>query len=226
MSQSDSFIDEVTEEVRRDRNFALLKRYGWIALLVVVVVVGAAAWNEYQKATARAEAEALGDDLLSALQQADPAERVTALAAVEVTGPGQSAVRNMLQAGEAVEAGDTAAAVDRLMAVAETEGLSRIYRDLARFKALGLSGPGTSPADRRAGYEQLAAPGAPLRLMALEQIALTQIEEGDRDAAVATLRGVLSDAELTAGLRQRISQLMVALGEDPAGAEGAATGDQ
>ena len=50
MSDSDSFIDEVTEEVRRDRLFGYFRRYGWIAAVVIVVVVGGAAWNEYQKA--------------------------------------------------------------------------------------------------------------------------------------------------------------------------------
>ena len=56
MSDTDSFIDEVNEEVRRDRFYFMLKRYGWIAVLAVILLVGGAAWNEYQKAQARAEA--------------------------------------------------------------------------------------------------------------------------------------------------------------------------
>lgn len=59
MSNSDSFIDEVTEEVRREKTFGYIKRYGWIVGLAVVVVVGGAAWNEWNKAQAQAEAEAL-----------------------------------------------------------------------------------------------------------------------------------------------------------------------
>ena len=31
MSNPDSFIEEVTEEVRRDKLFALFRKYGWIA---------------------------------------------------------------------------------------------------------------------------------------------------------------------------------------------------
>ena len=31
-NQNDSFIDEVTEDLRRDRLFGLYRRYGWIAL--------------------------------------------------------------------------------------------------------------------------------------------------------------------------------------------------
>jgi len=49
MSDTDSFIDEVNEEVRRDRFYFMLKRYGWIAVLAVILLVGGAAWNEYQK---------------------------------------------------------------------------------------------------------------------------------------------------------------------------------
>ena len=33
MSNPDSFIDEVTEEVRRDRLFAVFRKYGWIGVL-------------------------------------------------------------------------------------------------------------------------------------------------------------------------------------------------
>jgi fermentation-respiration switch protein FrsA (DUF1100 family) len=42
VSDTDSFIDEVTEEVRRDRLFGLMKRYGWIAALAVLLIVGGA----------------------------------------------------------------------------------------------------------------------------------------------------------------------------------------
>ncbi|WP_159075214.1 hypothetical protein [Celeribacter baekdonensis] len=40
MSQTDSFIDEVTEEVRRDKFYAFLRRFGWIGILAVCVLVG------------------------------------------------------------------------------------------------------------------------------------------------------------------------------------------
>ena len=39
MSNTDSFIEEVTEEVRRDKLYGYLKRYGWIAGLIIVLVV-------------------------------------------------------------------------------------------------------------------------------------------------------------------------------------------
>ena len=49
MSDTDSFIDEVTEEVRRDRLFLLLRRWGWVGVLAVILIVGGAAFNEIRK---------------------------------------------------------------------------------------------------------------------------------------------------------------------------------
>ena len=45
--ETDSFIDEVTEEVRRDRLFALFRRFGWIALAIILIIVAGTAWREY-----------------------------------------------------------------------------------------------------------------------------------------------------------------------------------
>ena len=42
MSDTDSFIDEVSEEVRRDRLFVLMRKWGWIPILLVVLLVGGA----------------------------------------------------------------------------------------------------------------------------------------------------------------------------------------
>lgn len=53
MSNPDSFIDEVTDEVRRDRLFATFRKYGWIGGLLVALIVGGAAYNEWQSSAPR-----------------------------------------------------------------------------------------------------------------------------------------------------------------------------
>jgi hypothetical protein len=41
------------------------------------------------------------------------------------------------------------------------------------------------------------------------------LAQGDVEAATNRLSEILQDAELTQGLRQRASQMMIALGKDP-----------
>ena len=48
VSNPDSFIDEVTEEVRRDKLFAFFRRYGWIGVVLALLIVGGAAYSEWQ----------------------------------------------------------------------------------------------------------------------------------------------------------------------------------
>jgi hypothetical protein len=73
----------------------------------------------------------------------------------------------------------------------------------------------TLPAeDRIARLDTLTAPGAPFRVVAQEQKALVLVETGETDAAVALLRPLLNDGEASQGLRQRASQLIVALGAE------------
>ena len=86
MSNPDSFIDEVTEEVRRDRLFRAFRRYGWIGVVLVAAIVGGAAFNEWQKASRTATAQALGDGLTAALAAGTPEARAAALDGLKVQG--------------------------------------------------------------------------------------------------------------------------------------------
>ncbi len=216
MSNPDSFIKEVTEEVRRERLFGLLRRYGWIAVLVVLLVVGGAAWNEWRKARDQAAAEAFGDAVLAALDTPDPAARIAALDAIDADSAGRGAILDLLRAAEAQRAGDTQAALAAFARVEANESLSRSYRQLAALQRVMLAGPALDAAEREQILSALAQPGEPFRPLALEQIAMLRIEAGETDAARAILQDLLDEPEATQGLRARVRQLIVALGGDAA----------
>ncbi len=212
MSDTDSFIEEVTEEVRRDRLFLMLKRYGWIGGLAVVLIVGGAAFNEYNKSKQLAASQKLGDEMIAALSSDDEAGRADALAAISTETAGGSAILAMLQAGALAETDKPEEAVARLQEVALNAELPLIYRHIASFKALGLQQDSLSIEERRLQFEALAQPGAPLSLLASEQLALLDVEAGDVDAAIDRLKAIVEDAGVTADLKERATQVIVALG--------------
>jgi len=215
LSQTDSFIDEVTEEVRRDKFYAFLRKFGWIGILAVCVLVGGAAWNEYAKAQARTQAEAMGDALTAALEGADATARAQALA--EIGGEGDvRVITAMLRAGELHAAGDAKGAIAALAPFTADAMLDPVYRDLAVLKT-AMIGAGDIPAEERVSQlAGIAAPGAPYRLLAEEQIAAAQVEMGQVEAAIDGYRAISQDGEASNALRRRALQMIVALGADPA----------
>ena len=213
MSNTDSFIEEVSEEVRRDRLYGYIRRYGWIAVVVILLLVGGAAYNEYSKAQTRNAAQVRGDAILAALAADDSTARANALATIDAAGR-TAPVIAMLHAAEAQVAEDPIAAAAALKSIADDSSHAQLYRDLAGLKHVLLTAATTAPDERIAALQTLVVPGAPFRVLAEEQIALAEIEAGETDAALTRLRGLLEDNDASQGLRLRAHQLIVALGGD------------
>ncbi len=225
MSDTDGFIEEVTEEVRRDKLYGMLRRYGWIGVLFVLLVVGGTAWQTWKTGQARAQAQALGDAMLGALEQDDAASRISSLAAIDSGSSTAAALRDFLLAAAQIDAGDLDAGRQTLLTIENNAELPMVYRQIASFKSLTSAAGAISVDDRRAGFEALAQPGGSLRLLASEQLALIDIETQNTDAAIERLQQVLEDAEVTPDLQQRAVQVIVALGAEPELAVEANTGN-
>ncbi len=214
---NDSFIDEVSEAVRRDRLALWFRRWGWIILLAVVLIVAAAAWIEWRQSQARAAAELRGEAILATLEIPDGAERLASLAELPRDGA-EGVTAALLLAAEQAEAGDAVAAAETLAAVASDEAAPPLWRELAALKAQMALGEAADPA----ALEALAAPGEPFRLLALEQLAALDLAAGRDAEAAARLRELREDAEVAPGQAQRADALLLALGEAPAAPEPAA----
>jgi hypothetical protein len=209
-NSNDSFIDEVAEAVRRERLNLWFRRWGWlVALLILAIVGGAAAW-EWQRSSADSAAQARGDAILSALETPDDAARFSALTELPTTGE-EGLTTAFLLAAEQQQAGDSAEAVATLSGIAQDAGIADLYRDLASLKAAMIQGPEADPAT----LEALAAPGEPYRLLAAEQLALIDLGADRRDEAVARLQAIVEDAEISGAQQSRVSALLTALGAPP-----------
>ncbi len=210
MSESDSFIEEVSEEVRRDKLFKLFRKYGWVLVLVVVAIVGGTAYNEWIKAKRETQAR-LNGDLMQAAAAAGDTARLEAIISSDTP---LAVVALFEKANLLLEAGDPVAAVAALRAITTNLEAPAVYTDLAWLKIVMLDGANMPESERNGAYERLTAPGAPYRLLAQEQRAMQYVRDGDSDAALAALSAILEDPGVTPALRNRAQQLMVALGGD------------
>jgi len=224
VSETDSFIEEVTEEVRRDKLFAFFRKYGWIPILVVVLFVAATAWNEWRKASERAAAETFGDSMLTAIAQTAPADQAAALGAIEPGSNDGRVFLDLITAAANAEADDKAKALVLFDQIAADANAPEIYRQLATLKAAILRGSDLAKEARIAVFDKLATPGGIFRPIALEQKALVLYEFGDSTAAIALLRTILDEPGTTQGLLQRAQRLIVAMGGSLSPAGGGSNG--
>ena len=61
-------MQEVSDEVRRDKLFGFFRRYAWIGIVLVLLLVSAAGVNEYRKSQLKLDAELNGDKLREVLE--------------------------------------------------------------------------------------------------------------------------------------------------------------
>lgn len=212
MHETDSFISEVSEEVRRERLYRTLKRYGWLIAALVLVAVGGAAFHSWNQARQAAAAAAAGDAMRAAMAEADPAKRAAALDAFAAANPQAAVLARLAQAASLKAAGDTAGAGAVLGTVAGDGAVDPTLRALAALQRVMVLGAAMDASERAATLEGLTAPGAPFRPLGLEQRALMRLEAGDKAAAIADLNAILVDPAATDAVQSRARQLIVAAG--------------
>jgi hypothetical protein len=209
MSNNESFIDEVTDEVRRDKLFAVFRKYGWIGIVAVLGIVGGTAWNAYQVHQHDLRAQAFGDAVMDALDQGAPADRMAALTDIPAAGDQAALLRLMLSTDPETDRTGTLKALGDVVALPD---LAPKYHDLAVLRQVIVSGTDMPLTDRRAALQAIAVGGRPYRVLAQEQLALLLVEEGKPADAITALLVLRQDQEATQGLRRRAEQMIVALG--------------
>ena len=213
MSDRDSFIDEVSEEVRKDRMFALWKRYGPFvigAVVAVVALTGVKNWLDHQ---ARKAARQAGGALIAAAD-APPEEAAAALTALaeQTDHEGAAALARLRAAGALAAAGDKDAAAAAYDVIAADAGADKLLQDFAAFRALALRADEMAPDAAIDALEAIAGGAGPFRLLALEAQAAAFLRAGDVEAASEALQIVAEDERTPNGLRQRALAALTALG--------------
>jgi hypothetical protein len=213
LSESDSFIQEVSEEVRQDRMFALWKKWGPYVLAGILLVVGAAALWSWNRAQEQEAAEERGAALLA--ETASPADRQ---ALIEEIGPPAQIVAEFAAATELGRSGETAEAAALYRRIAGRDDVAAHYRELALLQAVRLEAATADPAAALAELAPLIS-DSPYALLARELAAALHLKAGDREAAHAELQAILADPGATSSLVLRAREMLTASGgELPTGA--------
>ena len=208
MSETDSFIAEVTEDVRRDRLFGLFRRFGWIPAALIVIIVSGTAYNEWSKSKADKLAQVRGDALLAAIDTVDEVARATALNEIASQGS-ENIVAQMLAAGAKDEN-----SINFLNAVIENTDQPEYIRDLAKLKLTMIPGAQTKEQKLKT-LDILSQPGGIYRNAAVEILVAFELELGNPNKAIEFLKSHIQDAEASRAQVQRMAELLVALGSEP-----------
>lgn len=208
MSETDSFIQEVTEEVRQDRMFALWKKWAPVIVGVAVVLVGGAALWTWNEARLQAAAEARG----AAFIKADPDDVSEQLALPGQVDGAAVPVAELAAASALMRGGQFAEAAGAYARVAERTDLPAEYRDFARLQEIRARAETGDTSGLAAALAPLTTPEAPYRLLAIELRAALHLSAGDRAAAHADLNAILVDPFATPALRQRALAVLTATG--------------
>ncbi len=208
----DSFFREVDSELRSDRMQQFWARFGRIiiatAVLIVLVIAGARAWDWYQ--TNRAQT--MGDAYMQAIDLAEAGESEqarTALAAIAEDAPTTyRALADMRRAAELAASDNQAEAVTLYDAVTADNAVDEELRAIASIRAAMVLVDTGNLADVESRVQRLTAPGAPWRGSAREALGLASYKAGDLQGAFTQFTTIADDDDLPSGLRQRAGVML------------------
>lgn len=211
-TDTDSFIREVSEEVRQDRLIGYWKKYGPYvigAIAAVVLASAAVAWldaAEGQAARDRGELLGQASDAVTGGLSAETVEDLVA----DVDGTAR-VIAEMQIAQVRARGGDLDGALTALGVLADDGSLPRRYTDLARLEAARLELSVGRLDSALATLDELVLADSPYRILAIELRAVARLNGGDAEAARADLLSVLTDPFTTPETRSRVQALQSTL---------------
>jgi hypothetical protein len=206
VSENESFIDEVTEEVRRDKLYLLLKRYGWVPVIVIITVILTSIFIEIRNNAKVIEAENLGDLLASSLSGDT---EVKAILSNDISSTPKSLIALLLEAKILENKLEYQTAIAAYETVLSREEIPTSLRDFVKFKLVLLVKDDPIGVKKLIG--DLINPDGSFYLLGLEQKVLIEIGEKRWNEAIANLNLILADPDVSQGMISRATQIKKAI---------------
>ena len=216
--EDEILMREIDEAVRQDDAKQFFQKYGvTLGVVLALTIVGMFGYWWYESTT-EAELEGQSETIISALDSVDAddfegaADKVAPL--VDNGSVGARTTARFMQAAAALEADDTARAVELYAAIVADPDAPQPLRDLALIREISTNFDDREPAEVIEKLKGLAVPGNAYFGSAAELTAIAHLEAGNRDAAGALFAEISRDEELPETLRSRARQMAGLLGVD------------
>jgi hypothetical protein len=215
--QTDTFVREVQEEIRRERLAQLWDRFGAIALgLAALLVVGVGGYKYAEYASQKAR-EAAGKEFEAATRLASAGkvqEAQQAFEALVKSAPtGYGTLSRLRVAGALAEENKREEAVAAYDAVAKDGSADALLRDFAAVQAALLRVDTADWTEMQNRLKDLTNDGNAWRAPARELRGLAAMKAGNQDEARKAFEQILGDSSATPATAQRAQVMMTILTE-------------
>ncbi|MFL2802009.1 MAG: hypothetical protein ACJ0DD_04520 [Paracoccaceae bacterium] len=208
MSLNDSFIKEVSEEVRRDKLFKYLKKYLWFGIVFIVLIISAVAFNEWKKNNEKINYQLNGDELNLAFKKISEDQNFDEyIAYIEQNKPGSilAALSPIFLDNE----NNIEKKLLYLKNIENNENSPQVLRDLSLFYQFYL---GNSTYDEKFQIlNELSGPDKPFRLLAVEGKIDLYLEKGLFKEALQEINIVQPELSNSFSLNNRLKNLKIIL---------------
>ena len=205
MVESESFIKEVSEEVKRDKLFKALKKFKWPLFASIILLVGTVGGYEYYKFHKKTKAQENGEFLVSAIENLNNSGETVSS---EIENKFLAILIKLHEAKYFEEKGDIKSAKTAYNHVIDKHGSNRFFNDYSKFQ-LYLMDPAESLRDTNKieVLDQLSAPDSPMKLLALEQKLYLYVKANDLENIKLLSKAILSDQAITPEQMNRIKEV-------------------
>ena len=209
MADSESFLQEVSDEVRRDQFYRFLKKYGWLLAILVIISIGASASYELVKNAEYGRAKKNGDVLSEALKEAESGniEEIRALLSEDSKYLNASndlvAITRLLYAEYLSRIDDKLREARSIFVkVYNSDNVSSELRELAKAKHMLLYSSGDDKKIKL--IETLSSPDNFYRFLAQEQRVVSFVINGNLEDAHNQINILLENMEVSQSQKRRL----------------------
>ena len=215
---SDAFLREVDDELRRSRMAGFWRRWGIavaVAAVLVLAVAGGLLWWRHNRTV---QAGVDSERMVAALDAVERGDLPAAAPALDALAKsprdGISGAARLTAADVAFSRGDRAAALAAYVAIAGDADLPAPFRDAALIRQTLIDFDTVPPATVIARLKPLAVAGKPWFGSAAELTGMAHVKAGQLAQAGPIFAAIAADAQVPDSLRRRAVQMAGALGVD------------